>query len=219
MHIRSIRTHKGNILLILAEEVVVKKYSDYVKADKEYTWLKTLHGSKMTVPKPYHRIDDVVVREYIRGENLATLLSNLDSDGVVGFSKAFELLLPVVKWLETLKVKLGMVNGDPNLRNFIMRDDGKVFCVDLEDIGEGPIEKSLGFLCQNLLVLNIEIPIEDRVKLCKNLIAGNIGINVNLNHVWEWVEIGFNEKILLKPHLKEYFVERLEMFKKYLSSV
>ncbi len=217
MKIRSIRTHKGNILLILKDEVVVKRYKCGRKAVDEFKHLKSLSSLGLRVPEPYVLVGNIVVRKYIKGKNVAELLaSNVKEKNSIEIDTLNYCIL-VTKWLEQLKNKTGLINKDPNLRNFIINSEGDLYCVDLEDLDTGSIEQSLGYLCQNLIVLDFPLSIEKRVKICEKIVSTITGA-VNLDGVWYWVEKGFMEKIEIKPRLKSFFEKKLKSFKDVIRS-
>ena len=217
MKIRSIRTHKGNILLILKDEVVIKKYKHERKAKNEFKNLKSLSSSGLRVPEPYILVGDTVVREYIKGKNVAELLANNVKEGQSIEDDTLNYCIQVTKWLKQLKNKTGLINKDPNLRNFIINPEGDLYCVDLEDLDTGSIEQSLGYLCQNLIVLDFPLSIEKRVRICEKIVS-TMTDAVNLDDVWYWVEKGFLEKIEIKPRLKGFFEKKLKSFKNVIKS-
>ncbi len=212
MMMRSIKTHKGNILLILKDEVVIKKYKHSEKAKNEFKHLMNLSNLGLKVPEPYILVGDTVVRKYIRGKNVAELLANGVKEGKSIENDTLSFCLLIAKWLEKLKSKTSLINKDPNLRNFIINTNGDLYCVDLEDLDIGPIEQSIGYLCQNLMVLNFPLSIEKRVRICEKIVF-SMSNTVKLDNVWYWVERGFMEKIEIKPRLKDFFEKKLESFK------
>jgi hypothetical protein len=107
-------------------------------ADREEAALRALAG--FCVPKILNRAHGILDLSYIEGPTLLAVLEKCETEGESCGSYLRELADFLAGFYRRLP---GKIYGDVNFRNFIWHD-GRLFGVDLEEVGDGEREADVG---------------------------------------------------------------------------
>ena len=135
----------------------------------EYNILKK-GSSKLNIPTVFEMDDknNVLVTNYIIGENLCDVINNDDTDK----SEKQRLMLLLAEWFNDFhnffkKEKDFTIRGDPTLRNFILTD--KIWGVDFEESRTGRPVEDLAGMCASILSTDPMFT-KEKFNLCKLLL-------------------------------------------------
>jgi tRNA A-37 threonylcarbamoyl transferase component Bud32 len=135
----------------------------------EYTILKK-GSSKLNIPTVFEMDEknNVLVTNYIIGENLCDILNNKDT----AQTEKQRLILLLAEWFNDFhnffkKEKDFIIRGDPSLRNFILTD--RIWGVDFEEARPGKPIEDLAGMCTSILTTDPMFT-KEKFNLCKLLL-------------------------------------------------
>ncbi len=124
--------------------VVGKDFRTAEACRREGRLLGALRDRGARVPELFHCGDSSMIMEYIRGPLLLDVMfGDRALQHIAGLATALGDIYGALDDMEA-----GMILGDMNLRNFIVREGvGDIFRVDLESVTRGRVEDDVGRLC------------------------------------------------------------------------
>jgi tRNA A-37 threonylcarbamoyl transferase component Bud32 len=182
---------------------------------KEYEILKK-GSAKLNMPTPYEfdKSNNVIVMNYIIGENLCDLIN----DEKTTYNEKQRLITLLSDWLLDFhnffkKEDRFTIRGDPTLRNFVFTD--RIWGLDFEEARPGKVVEDIAGTCASILSTDPMFT-KEKYQLCKVFIDNYLekapGRIININD-----EIAYSllEKIQYRPDDEEILRKHSKKIKQY----